>query len=708
MKTRLTMMMVLMACLWWLPGSAAGASQQRLDADYFWFDNPDGTIEEYPQYIDPMMQGWAMSISSSRYAPGLKYEPTGQYKDVLNLMFGRQTRTTVYVMDTNGMDDARLGATAKAAVALTSKHSSTVMGYLAAIWSALDDLVTDKTGHTVKSDYRDGMDIGKPQQVMFMGKEAIRITYKMDMARSRMMCAFGMPMLFIFDQYVYLDDEAQKMVAVVFQSTTLTDMNDMAPDNRDYTQAFNALSKMLGYGGKDPNKTRLEEAFPMVDMKDYFAQHFHLKLVPPRDKPCVTQATGKGANIDITICGQHIPPEILIGCPGPPEHGGGGGGGGQQPPGKNPPPPPLPHDPPVDPPLPPQPPQPPVFPEDSLKAGNLQRSNSKFAVIQLPEGVKHTMCEDADNIYFLEPVNSWGTSSNAVVAISKYTGGFTDVIAPQTRVSRANIHHIGSDGKSLYFASEELGVRRYDGKSLDSSPQIVNGHCQDNGELGRIIFSPNGRYLAYAGNCCYVYDMEDGNKRVKRYLGGSFADAVLTNDGDIYKAYEWEVAAARNNGIENDDNIDSRSVGIMLGGGPKCLQLVGDNVYMVGLEKVAKTDCHQFQWSEAGSVSPLEVDQACITPQGQGFAVVSGGMNQRFAAFTVSPDNVTVSSMGDINTGIKDKSGREVTARTASMVYIDNNGNIWLQTSNNTFIVYNPDGINGLNNAAGTYVVYKR
>ena len=112
MKTKLTLMMLLLACLCCLQASAMQASQQRLETDYFWFDNPDGTIENYPEYIDPMIKGWAMSISSSKYAPGLKYEPTGLYKDVINFMFGRQTRTTVFVLDTHGMDDAGKTATA--------------------------------------------------------------------------------------------------------------------------------------------------------------------------------------------------------------------------------------------------------------------------------------------------------------------------------------------------------------------------------------------------------------------------------------------------------------------------------------------------------------------------------------------------------------------------------------------------------------------
>ena len=56
MKTKLTLMMLLLACLCCLQASAMQASQQRLETDYFWFDNPDGTIENYPEYIDPMIK----------------------------------------------------------------------------------------------------------------------------------------------------------------------------------------------------------------------------------------------------------------------------------------------------------------------------------------------------------------------------------------------------------------------------------------------------------------------------------------------------------------------------------------------------------------------------------------------------------------------------------------------------------------------------
>ena len=42
MKTKLTLMMLLLACLCCLQASAMQTSQQRLETDYFWFDNPDG------------------------------------------------------------------------------------------------------------------------------------------------------------------------------------------------------------------------------------------------------------------------------------------------------------------------------------------------------------------------------------------------------------------------------------------------------------------------------------------------------------------------------------------------------------------------------------------------------------------------------------------------------------------------------------------
>lgn len=713
MKARLTLMIVLVAWLCGLQVSASPAGSDRLETDHFWFDNPDGSIENFPQYVDPSLRGWAMSISSSRYKPQLKNEPTGPYADLINWMFGRQARITVLALDTQGMSEAQLGQAAVAATTLVTRSTATTMGYLGALWQAMDEMVANKLGSAPRSDYHDGMEPGKPQPVTFMGKEAFRITSKMDMSRSPTMCAFGMPMLFVFDQYVYHDEAAQKMVGVIFQNTTLTETVDMTDDARLTTLFVNEVSKMLGYAGQDPSKTRMEEAYPNVDMKEYFAQHFHLKATPAGTPPCATRVEGKGSTAKIIVCGETLPPNILIGCPGPPEKtedeggggtgggggggtggggtggggggtggggGGTGGGGGGGTGGST----------------------------ESQEQTSVKQSGNKFAIIQLPENVAHTMCEDASNIYLLEAVSSWGASSNAVIAINKATGAISDIIAPQTVAERANIHHIGSDGKHLYVASEELGIRRYDGKSLASSTQIVNGHCHDNGERGKIIFSPNGRYMAYAGNCCYVFDLQDGNRRVKRYLGDSFVDATLTDAGDLYKVWDWELALARNNGIENDEGIESRSVGILLGGGPRCLQVIGDEVYLVGQSKVVKTGCGQFEWSEVGGFAdPLTPEQAYLTRQGRGFAAVSGDMSHRFATVSVAGGSLTVGALGALNTGIK-SSRHEENASTAELVYIDNNGNTWLQTNDFTLVVYNADGIRGLSGIAGKHVNYKR
>ena len=108
-----------------------------------------------------------------------------------------------------------------------------------------------------------------------------------------------------------------------------------------------------------------------------------------------------------------------------------------------------------------------------------------------------------------------------------------------------------------------------------------------------------------------------------------------------------------------------------------------------------------------GFADPLTPEQAYLTRHGRGFAAVSGDMSHRFATVSVAGGSLTVGALGALNTGIK-SSRHEETASTAELVYIDNNGNTWLQTNDFTLVVYNADGIRGLSGIAGKHVNYKR
>ncbi len=674
------------------------AAQPPLETEYFYFDNPDGNIEAFAQYINPTMRNWAMSISSKAYTPALKSQPTGPNADLINLLFGRSARTTVFVMDTKGMTDAALTSTAQTALMLGSNYSAKILGLTGALWQAMDEMVSRQVKTHISSDFRDGMTIGQPQPVTFMGKEAVRVTSTMDMAQSPMMTVMGMPMRFTFDTYVYHDEEYDKMVAVTFNTTTMSDLASMSDGARSYTELYNSLSIMLGYGDANTGQTAMQQSYPGGDMKAYFEQHFHLKKGDDIERtctPCETRTVGRGANMKFIVCCDTIevdPPIFFTTTPTdttitlPPEQ-----------PGER-------HH------INPQPPEQPKV-ETTIRSGGDRDLKKRFAVIHLPSGVTHSMCEDENSYYFLEAVNPWGNSSNAVVALDKSTGAYRDVIVPQTKSPRANIHHIGSDGKSLYLASEELGILRYDGKSLASSQQLVDGHCENNGETGRIIFSPNGRYMAYAGNCCYVYDLQDGNKRVKRYLGDLFTDAVLTNAGDIYKADGWNVSLARNNGIENDDNIDSRSIGIACGGGAQCLQVLGDDVVLVGAEKTIKTASGAFDWGPVGELpSGISFEHAYLDRQGNIFGHVSGMVNDFVAIFAIGTvdDLVHARAMGTLDTETRDDSGYVEKVQSADYIYIDLAGNVWMQMADWIWVVYNENGIVGLSNLAGKNTTLKR
>ena len=104
----------------WGQGFAANAPNVKLETPYFYFDNPDGTIEIYPEYGIKGLENRIMSISSSKYANPLKNVPESDIeREWIMLFFGRKTRTTVFVFD--GQESV------KAAMMTSSVYTGTIM-----------------------------------------------------------------------------------------------------------------------------------------------------------------------------------------------------------------------------------------------------------------------------------------------------------------------------------------------------------------------------------------------------------------------------------------------------------------------------------------------------------------------------------------------------------------------------------------------------
>ena len=104
MRKRLLLLMVTMLLVGlngWSQSTQNRGSKASLETDFFYFDNPDGTIEAYPEYIYPDLNQRMMQISSSKYVLGDTnvegLTPDMQY--YTDFFFARRTRTTVFVFD---------------------------------------------------------------------------------------------------------------------------------------------------------------------------------------------------------------------------------------------------------------------------------------------------------------------------------------------------------------------------------------------------------------------------------------------------------------------------------------------------------------------------------------------------------------------------------------------------------------------------------
>ena len=277
-------------------GPAAGGpsrgSKEMLETAYFYFDNPDGTIESFPEYCYPGLRNRMMSISSSKYATPMKNEKLDgtlkRFENVLNLYFGRQTRTTVFVFD--GQESA------KAAMMTTMVYSSSILG----LWAALEDGMREKfsrelakanIAHTTSATWKDAIKQGKPEELTFNGHEGGRIVNRIDLSNSWLSLLAGANIEMVFDNYFYYDEEFDKMIGVVFVYSEVSN-----PKNKyeaiAYT-AIKALSGAMGYTDPTTGNTTLASMFEHRDMIDFFKKHFHLKKQtsitqnPPKCINCV-------------------------------------------------------------------------------------------------------------------------------------------------------------------------------------------------------------------------------------------------------------------------------------------------------------------------------------------------------------------------------------------------------------------------------------
>ena len=678
------------------PGNNQTPSPEKngsLETDYFYFDNPDGTIESFPEYCYPDLRRRMMSISSSRYATPLKTADFDgvlkKYENLLNLFFGRQTRTTVFVFD--GQESAQ------AAVFTTTIYSSSILG----LWAALEDGMRQKFSreltkanipHTTSATWKDAIKQGKPEELIFNGHEGGHIVNKIDLSNSWLSLMAGANIEIVLDNYFYYDEEYDKIVCVVFCYSEISD-----PKNKYEAAAHSAvkaISGFMGYTDPTTGNTTLASMFEHRDMIDYFKKHFHLKKQPSGQEKCVANYAGTPQNptlelCDTTVCigveclifqdddtggGTIIDDQdddtgggTLIGDPGPPEKG-----------------------------------------TENFGQSRAEHSNNKFAVIgQLNHASNEKpFAENDDHIYLMQ--DTYG--DNAVLAIDKRTGELSEAVPGKRKGDRPGILSIGAYGNDLYLDVDGRGLVRYDGKDVQTSELIREIDRGFMDSYGKIALSPNGRYLAYAGQNCAgcVIDLKENNRLVKNFHDG-FVDFLVTDDGDFFGVNNFRVMVYRNNGNTDGDPTAVAQIGDLLKDNPIAIRQCGGDIYIAGGKKVFKTGAGTFNWTETATLAGnnLKLYDGALGANGDGFAYMSDNDLNRFALFNAHSNSPTL--MKKLSTGIHVGRKTPLTVETAGNIHIDRNGNIWMveRSGAGFIVVYNPKGIVLLKSLAGKFIQQK-
>lgn len=657
----------------WGQGFAANAPNVKLETPYFYFDNPDGTIEIYPEYGIKGLENRIMSISSSKYANPLKNVPESDFeREWIMLFFGRKTRTTVFVFD--GQESV------KAAMMTSSVYTGTIMGCWGALWEGMRDKVSlalddARIAHTKRGSYKDYITQEPLVELNFNGHEGGRTVWRMDMSNSWISLMAAANIELVFDLYTYYDEEYDKIVCVLFTYSELKE-----PVSRDDALAagiMEVVSAATGYYDEETGHTTLANMFTHEDMIGYFKEHFHLKQC---DETCEAEFVGSPSDPKLKLCDKIFNIWIEELLPPPPD-------------------PPTPDPPTPDPPTPNPPTQ------------NTERKNNKnniLCVVEQEETIERPLEEDSKNMYILQ--DSHG-SKNGVIAVDKASGNMFEAVPMKTKKDHPTIWSIGAHGNDLYLDVDGIGIIRYDGKSIESSEVLVSDPDFKPGWTGshfkRIIFSPNGRYMAYVGDRAKVYDLQDNKKCIKETYECGGASQVLTDDGDLFSVDAYRVLVARNNGNKDESVTSEATVRDITGDAPCNLHILGNEVYITGGKKLLKTDMKKFDWTLVSTMPGSEGYKISgLSANGNGFAVTDAGGNFNVhAAFNTQGSTPTV--MKKIVTGLKNQFREEIDTHNVTSVRFDQDGNVWLQYSYAGYVVYNPNGLVGLSQIAGKYKLYK-
>ena len=658
--------------------TAGNSGRKTLETSYFYFDDVDGTIEAYPEYIYKGLEQRMMQVSSSKYVLGdtnvKGLTPDMQY--YTDYFFARRTRTTVFVFD--GQESAQ------GALMTGSTYAAKQIGVWAAMWEGLRDMVGSALdeAHIANSkhgSYKDYISHSEPEELMFNGHEGGHITWKMDMSNSLLTMMCGVNIEEVFDLYSYYDEAYDKIVVVIFSYSETKEPASF--DVAAIGKVLGALTEIQNFGSSNEklaNATEYQktaaERFKRVDMIDYFKKHFHLKKTP---KGCIATTTGKGADLKLHLCDTTI--QIIDSIPTKePEET-------EEPKPKEP---------------------KPKEPKEHGPVGVL--NHSRYAIIEHGAYFDYPFAEDANNIYMIQ--DTYG--ENAVIAVNKLSGAISSAVKGKNGSSRPNIKAFNVHDGTIYLDVERRGIVRYDGKDVASSPLIgeVKHGWFSTGIPKPFVLSPNGRYLAYGDENITVYDLKENNKVVKK-CGDEWLRYVVTDKGDLYGVNAYSAALMRNNGNDNGyDQQGTCELSSLIKGKALQLEQIGDTLFLVGENKIAKTPADKFEWTAATAINNVTMNAAGLSQTKSGFSWINvDSAGNKFALFNTGNSQPVLQQQMNTNIKIPRYMGGYIVQK-ADNIHFDSMGNIWMrceEAGRCLIVVYNPNGIVGLESLAGKYTEYK-
>lgn len=346
------------------------------------------------------------------------------------------------------------------------------------------------------------------------------------------------------------------------------------------------------------------------------------------------------------------------------------------------------------------------------------KKNNNFAIVLFDE-VMQNVYEDASNIYFQ---GSQYSEENTLRAMDKQTGTMRFVVPKKKRV-RTRILCSGSNGKDLYMQLEGKGIVRFNGTDVNTSEVLlpegpIDTHTfylwpANRGEA--MNFSPNGRFLAMRGDPCVVFDTQ--TKSVVRMVWHTEYGLVVTNDGCFYAMSQNAVWKYPNNGGVhpdlsnklNEKGIEQFSFEKLAGSfyglyHGMFLDAANKAIYVPVKNLLLKFSLESQQWSEAYAFSNEDKEFTCIDYTPSRVFAQTSDYSKPFYVWGGMDLAGQPQIFNKLNTGIKlGQSPYEppVEVTIVQNLYSDSMGNLWMQTSDKQFVVYNPNGIKGLTTIIG-------